>query len=148
MQVFSGDGTYYLPANGYGACGNILQNNDMVAAISHTTFDITTINGNPNNNPICGSCINVTGPTGLSIQVTLQDRCAACVPGDLDLTLYAFSQIADPTLGRVHVTWSFCDVNVPPATTSTSKLKCAVTSYTDVVFTSASVETCTKSKLR
>jgi len=44
---------------------------------------------------------------GKSIQVQIVDRCAACEPGDIDLTPAAFSALADQSLGRTSVTWQF-----------------------------------------
>ena len=35
------------------------------------------------------------------------DRCPECAIGDVDLSLEAFSLIADPVLGRVPISWQF-----------------------------------------
>uniref|UniRef100_A0A8H8CG68 RlpA-like protein double-psi beta-barrel domain-containing protein n=1 Tax=Psilocybe cubensis TaxID=181762 RepID=A0A8H8CG68_PSICU len=42
-----------------------------------------------------------------SIQVKIVDRCEACAEGDIDLTPTAFAALADMSLGRTSVEWSF-----------------------------------------
>jgi hypothetical protein len=44
---------------------------------------------------------------GKSIQVQIVDRCVGCAEGDIDLTPAAFAALADMSLGRTDVTWSF-----------------------------------------
>lgn len=38
---------------------------------------------------------------------TVVDRCTGCAEYDIDTTETAFSQLADPSAGRVDVTWSW-----------------------------------------
>ncbi|KAJ7591311.1 hypothetical protein C8J56DRAFT_935199 [Mycena floridula] len=44
---------------------------------------------------------------GKSIQVKIVDRCVGCKEGDIDLTPSAFAALADMSLGRTSVEWSF-----------------------------------------
>lgn len=52
----------------------------------------------------CGTCMEVTGPKG-TIVVRTVDLCPECKRGHLDLSRGAFAQIAEPSLGRVNVSW-------------------------------------------
>ncbi|RUS30408.1 hypothetical protein BC938DRAFT_479437 [Jimgerdemannia flammicorona] len=84
-KIFKGHATYYfIPDGGRGACGPLLTNTSMVAALSKDMFD-ATMKGltNPNKNPICGHRVRVKGPLG-SITVTIQDRCPGCKKNSLD----------------------------------------------------------------
>ncbi|KAG2186938.1 hypothetical protein INT44_003166 [Umbelopsis vinacea] len=87
----SGDGTYYDPSVGITACGTSNLATDMVCALvrifrmmfkcdrvkinqptKKNYIDYGTI-ANPNDSPVCGACIEVTGPLG-TVQVTIQDK--------------------------------------------------------------------------
>ena len=63
---------------------------------------------------VCGACARVDGPLG-SVTVRIVDQCPECLRGHLDLSLEAFAKVADPTLGRVDVSWQLvpCDVTGP-----------------------------------
>ncbi|KAJ3769730.1 RlpA-like double-psi beta-barrel-protein domain-containing protein-containing protein [Lentinula raphanica] len=109
----SGDGTFYDP--GLGACGITNVATDMIAAIGEDFFDQYAIHmgvtsGNPNENPICNKRVIATYQ-GKSITVAITDRCGGCTnPYSLDFTETAFSQLADPSVGRITgVTWVFAD---------------------------------------
>ncbi|KAJ3843645.1 RlpA-like double-psi beta-barrel-protein domain-containing protein-containing protein [Lentinula raphanica] len=109
----SGDGTFYDP--GLGACGITNVATDMIAAIGEDFFDQYAIHmgvtsGNPNENPICNKKVIATYQ-GKSITVAITDRCGGCTnPYSLDFTETAFSQLADPSVGRITgVTWVFAD---------------------------------------
>ncbi|KAJ3970297.1 RlpA-like double-psi beta-barrel-protein domain-containing protein-containing protein [Lentinula raphanica] len=109
----SGDGTFYDP--GLGACGITNVATDMIAAIGEDFFDQYAIHmgvtsGNPNENPICNKKVVATYQ-GKSITVAITDRCGGCTnPYSLDFTETAFSQLADPSVGRITgVTWVFAD---------------------------------------
>lgn len=88
----SGEGTFYDPNGGFGACGTRLQNNDMVCALG---FDYHATVG-------CGACLEVTGPLG-SVIVRVADKCEGCRGNDVDLTRGAFKLIASEAAGRVQV---------------------------------------------
>ncbi|KAM9902420.1 hypothetical protein OXX69_008333 [Metschnikowia pulcherrima] len=103
-EVFSGDGTYY--DTGLGACGWTNTDTDYIAAIGHGLFDEYTPNGNPNRNTLCGKKI-IAHYEGKSVEVTAVDRCEGCSPYDLDFSPAAFDQLADASLGRIQITWSW-----------------------------------------
>ncbi|KAI8581544.1 hypothetical protein K450DRAFT_231820 [Umbelopsis ramanniana AG] len=100
----SGDGTYYDPSVGITACGTSNLATDMVCALNYIDYGTYA---NPNDSPVCGACIEVTGPLG-TVQVTIQDKCPGCGQGSLDLTPSAFNKIGDPTQGRIPVSWKPC----------------------------------------
>jgi expansin (peptidoglycan-binding protein) len=52
----------------------------------------------------CGTYVYLTGPKG-AITVRIVDLCPECGAGHLDLSLEAFSRIAEPVQGRVPITW-------------------------------------------
>ncbi|KAF5347091.1 hypothetical protein D9758_011640 [Tetrapyrgos nigripes] len=101
-----GDGTLYNPA--LGACGISNTDADMVAAVSASFFDtFPGATANPNLNPLCNKPISASF-NGKTITVTIVDRCTQCVGQDLDFSPTAFSQLADPAIGRINgVTWDF-----------------------------------------
>lgn len=88
-DVLQGECTFYLPNGGYGACGRPLQNTEMIAALS---FEDHAKIG-------CGKCLRVYGPKG-SVVVEVQDKCAGCKSGDVDLSHSAFLLINDESVGR------------------------------------------------
>lgn len=100
----SGQGTYYDPSVGVGACGFTNQSTDLIAALNSIDYGIYP---NPNLAPCCSQCITVTGPKG-SVAVTIVDKCPNCSRGDIDLSPSAFAKIADISKGRVPITWGKC----------------------------------------
>ncbi|KAL1919434.1 uncharacterized protein VTP21DRAFT_2127 [Calcarisporiella thermophila] len=101
---FRGDGTWYNPSDGMGACGFSTEkttDNDMVAAISSSLYGPGS-NGAPN----CGRHATVRGPNG-SVTVRIVDKCPPCSHGDIDLSPSAFKKIANLNDGRVPVSWTF-----------------------------------------
>ncbi|KAI0971158.1 RlpA-like double-psi beta-barrel-protein domain-containing protein-containing protein [Xylaria arbuscula] len=103
-QTQSGDLTYYAP--GLGACGVTNSESDAIVALSQELFDQYTPNGNPNLNSLCGRQIQIN-LGGNSVVVTVEDRCTGCAYNDLDVPIAVFSQLADPNLGRVEMSWSW-----------------------------------------
>ncbi|CAG8471810.1 15965_t:CDS:2 [Funneliformis caledonium] len=99
-----GDGTYYDPGVGIGACGWQNYDHEFVAALNAPQYGKFA---NPADSPICGKCIKVTGPKG-SVNVKLVDKCPICKHGDIDMTSKAFEKIADIDDGRVKITWEGC----------------------------------------
>lgn len=96
----TGQGTYY--ATGLGACGITNHDTDYIAAVSHLLFDAFPgyDDVNPNANPICNRKVQISYQ-GKSVSVSITDRCEACALTDLDLSVSAFKQIADPSVGRL-----------------------------------------------
>ncbi|KIJ68365.1 hypothetical protein HYDPIDRAFT_146363 [Hydnomerulius pinastri MD-312] len=102
----SGQGTYY--ETGLGACGITNNDSQYIAAVSHLLFDTyPDYNGvNPNDNPVCNRQVLATyPPTGATVTVTITDRCTGCAITDLDFSPAAFNTLADPSLGRIPITW-------------------------------------------
>ncbi|KAI3645990.1 hypothetical protein MP228_008918 [Amoeboaphelidium protococcarum] len=95
---YSGDGTFYQPNNGFGSCGQRLQNSDKICALSFAHTDKIG----------CGKCVEVKGPKG-SIVVKVMDKCAGCKDGDIDLSQSAFEMIADKNVGRLKMQWRVVD---------------------------------------
>ncbi|KAF5365270.1 hypothetical protein D9758_005359 [Tetrapyrgos nigripes] len=93
-QSGTGDATFFSP--GLGACGVTNSNSDPIVAISSQIF----------NNGLCGRQMNVNFQ-GRSVTVTVVDSCPGCGSGDIDLSPSAFSQLADPSVGRIQgVQWN------------------------------------------
>jgi len=114
--------TYYGP--GLGACGVTSSGGDQIVSISHFDFDAASTGSDPNANPLCGHKLRAIRD-GNSVDLTVVDRCTSgilealctamlmkylgvgCKPTDIDVSLGAFKQLADPALGRVKVTWAW-----------------------------------------
>jgi len=105
-DTFGGQGTYY--GTGLGACGWTNKDTDYIAAASELLYDTWpgANSGNPNDNPICGRYATAHYG-GNSVRVKIVDRCVACKKYDLDFSPAAFSQLADQSLGRIDITWSW-----------------------------------------
>ncbi|KAI8978379.1 hypothetical protein BDB01DRAFT_726295 [Pilobolus umbonatus] len=101
-----GDGTYYDPGVGHTACGTLHTASDYVVALNEYDYGQ---HANPNNAPVCGACIMVTGPLGTQ-KATIQDKCpkVGCGRGSLDLSPAVFNKIGDPFYGRIAVSWTHC----------------------------------------
>jgi len=101
--TFSGDGTFYEV--GLGACGQTNSDSQLVCALSFTQFDPSP-NGNPNLNPNCGRQIQISSG-GKSVVCTIVDRCQGCAFGSVDMSPAAFDKLANPSAGRIPITWNF-----------------------------------------
>ncbi|MHA7058219.1 expansin EXLX1 family cellulose-binding protein [Aquimarina sp. M1] len=112
--VHTGEGTFYDGVAG-GTFGNcslpVVAGDYMHCALNN--FDYNGSNA-------CGACIEVTGAKG-SVVLTIVDRCPECNPGDVDMTMEAFSMIADVIEGRVSISWKFIPCEITP-TTETIKI--------------------------
>ncbi|KAI9662197.1 MAG: hypothetical protein M1829_006179 [Trizodia sp. TS-e1964] len=132
-KSFVGQLTYY--GTGLGSCGVTSSDSDPICAVSRLIFDAVSKGTNPNANPLCGLKIrakrfNEKAGAERSIDLTVVDRCeyfsfpyltglpkvlssksilagVGCQATDLDLTPWAFEQLADKDLGRVDVTWAW-----------------------------------------
>lgn len=89
------DGTYYTDTAGSGACAIEWAAGEHIAAMNAVQWD---------GSAHCGECLMVTGPLGSTL-VKVVDLCPECISGDLDLSLAAFSAIANPIDGRVSIIW-------------------------------------------
>ena len=68
-----------------------------------------------------------------SVTVTVVDRCEGCSENDLDFSPAAFQQLADESLGRIDISWSYADGT---ATTTTAAVASSSSSAAVVVATS------------
>lgn len=100
----SGEGTFY--STGLGACGETNQDTDYIVAVSHILYENNQVNGNSNDNSLCGKKIKASYE-GKSVEVTVVDSCEGCAENDLDFSPSAFSEIADQSLGRIDITWEW-----------------------------------------
>lgn len=111
QSVYTGDGTFYSPSVGLGSCGQQYQDTDLVAALAATSMQAYNP-GNPNNNPLCGYKVKVWNNANPSTTVTVAivDTCPGCAGQyDLDLSPGAFNQLADPSVGRIKISWEFAE---------------------------------------
>ncbi|KAG9314428.1 RlpA-like double-psi beta-barrel-protein domain-containing protein-containing protein [Chiua virens] len=103
--VQSGQGTFY--STGLGACGITNNDSQNIVAVGWQLFDnYPGANGNSNDNPVCNKNIKVTYQ-GKSVVVAVTDRCTGCKETDLDMSPNAFDQLADPSVGRINLSWEW-----------------------------------------
>ncbi len=94
--TFTGEGTYYVEADGGGNCSFDPTPHDlMVGAMNEEQYG---------NADLCGAYVSITGPKG-SVTVRIVDRCPECKHGDIDLSPQAFDRIAERIQGRVPISW-------------------------------------------
>jgi expansin (peptidoglycan-binding protein) len=100
----AGDATFYA-ADGSGNCSFEPTGDLMIGAMNQSDYA---------GSAACGACAHLVGPSG-EVTVRIVDRCPGCDEGDIDLSPDAFSHLADPSLGRVPMTWKYvaCDVTGP-----------------------------------
>lgn len=90
----TGIATYY-DATGDGSCSFGASSDLDVAAFNFPEFAKSAS---------CGSCINVSGPSGAVI-IRIVDSCPGCEKNHLDLSQSAFAKIATLEAGRVPITY-------------------------------------------
>ncbi|WP_394847629.1 RlpA-like double-psi beta-barrel domain-containing protein [Pendulispora brunnea] len=103
-EEHTGKITWYTD-KGYGACGTKIDaSSQNLAAVSSKWFS----SSNRNNDPVCKGVSVRVSYNGKSITVPVVDECPSCDREHVDLSLPAFSALADPDDGVVQgVTWSF-----------------------------------------
>lgn len=96
--TYSGVATFY-DADGGGACLFDHPSADlMVAAMNTADYETSKA---------CGARVQVRAANGATITVRIVDECPGdCQVGQIDLSQEAFARLADPTLGRIPITWS------------------------------------------
>jgi len=102
--IYNGEGTFYggIAGSSSGNCSLPVETNDYYhCAINDSQYD---------NSNACGAFVKVTGPGG-SVVLKVVDRCPECLPGDIDMTQEAFSEIANIEDGRVLISWKFVPAN-------------------------------------
>ncbi|KAI8633893.1 RlpA-like double-psi beta-barrel-protein domain-containing protein-containing protein [Xylariaceae sp. FL1651] len=90
---YTGDITYYQP--GLGACGETNTDSEHVVALSPADY-----NGN------CGKTITIT-KDGKKVSAKVVDKCPSCASGSIDVSSTVFEALADLSVGRTTVSWSF-----------------------------------------
>ncbi len=102
--IYKGEGTFYggIAGSSSGNCSLPVETGDYYhCAINNSQYDTSNA---------CGSFVEVTGPNG-TITLKVVDRCPECLPGDIDMTQEAFSEIANIEDGRVPISWRFVPAN-------------------------------------
>ncbi|ESZ91414.1 plant expansin-like protein [Sclerotinia borealis F-4128] len=98
----TGDLTFYQA--GLGACG-ITTDGSTFAGVA---LPVGLMGSLSNSNPYCGKTITITcTSTGKTTQATVIDKCMGCLGNSIDLTNFAFDQLADEAVGRTQATWHF-----------------------------------------
>ena len=119
-SAYQGDMTYYTPGfpsdqqllpgfadqpPGLGSCGYTNSASDAIVALS---TEIMNNPPNPNDNPICGTSINIYNPaTGDTNTATIVDTCEGCGEYDIDVSPSVFEAVDPNGLadGRIVVDW-------------------------------------------
>jgi len=104
-NICAGDITYYDTGYpGYGACGD-QTDGTKVAVIALPYEFMGTLS---NNNPYCHRNVSIQYK-GVSITAMVVDKCMGCDGRSIDLSHFAFDQLADEAIGRTQATWYFLD---------------------------------------
>lgn len=105
---YTGDLTWYQ--TGLGACGITSTPSDHIVAISEVIYDAydAEAGSDPNNNPMCGKTVTITGVDGSPYTATVVDRCTGCDEESLDLSEDFFNMVTNYGNGRVYnISWKF-----------------------------------------
>jgi expansin (peptidoglycan-binding protein) len=69
----------------------------MIGAMNETDYETAKA---------CGDYIQVRASNGASITVLITNECPLpCAPGQIDLSQQAFAKLANPSAGRIPITW-------------------------------------------
>ncbi|WP_405926603.1 expansin EXLX1 family cellulose-binding protein [Streptomyces sp. NBC_00035] len=108
--TYRGIATFY-DADGGGACLYDPSGDVMTGAMNSTDYETAKA---------CGAYVSVRAANGTSITVRITNECPGeCAPGQIDLSAEAFAKLADPTLGRIAITWKL----VSPSTVGTMSVR-------------------------
>jgi expansin (peptidoglycan-binding protein) len=92
-----GIATYYDYSGSSGvACGYGVTSDTDIAAMDAPEYA---------GSAVCGACYEVAGPKG-KLTLRIVDLCPECEKGHLDLSAQAFAKIAEPSAGRVPITFN------------------------------------------
>lgn len=120
---YQGVATSYDAGDGGGACLYGPSSDLMIAAMNHTDYESAKA---------CGAYVQVRAANGKSLTVRIVNECPLpCAPGQLDLSRQAFAKLADPSLGRIPVTWTLLSPGAPDTIsirykTGSTKWWCAI----------------------
>ena len=93
---YRGVATFY-DSDGGGACLYDPSDDVMTGAMNHTDYESAKA---------CGSYVLVRAANGATITVRITNECPGeCAPGQIDLSAEAFAKLADPSRGRIPITW-------------------------------------------
>ncbi|TQE21047.1 hypothetical protein SipoB123_27235 [Streptomyces ipomoeae] len=96
--TYDGVATLYDAGNGDGACSYGPSDDLMIAAMNTADYETSKA---------CGAYVLVRAAGGASVTVRITNECPApCEPGQLDLSAQAFAKLADPSRGRIPITWT------------------------------------------
>ncbi|WP_371596732.1 expansin EXLX1 family cellulose-binding protein [Streptomyces sp. NBC_00564] len=108
--TYRGIATFY-DADGGGACLYDPSGDVMTAAMNSTDYETAKA---------CGAYVSVRAANGTAITVRITNECPGeCAPGQIDLSAEAFAKLADPTAGRIAITWKL----VSPSTVGTMSVR-------------------------
>jgi expansin (peptidoglycan-binding protein) len=83
----------------------------MIAAMNVTDYESAKA---------CGAYVQVRAGNGASVTVLITNECPApCAPGQIDLSQQAFAKIANPSAGRIPITWKL----VSPSLSNTISIR-------------------------
>ncbi|MGW0331077.1 expansin EXLX1 family cellulose-binding protein [Streptomyces sp. NPDC003011] len=109
--TYRGVATAYDAGSGDGACLYGPSDDLMIAAMNHTDYESAKA---------CGAYVRVRAADGAAITVRITNECPLpCAPGQLDLSEQAFAALAEPSLGRIPITWSL----LSPRTSDTISIR-------------------------
>lgn len=95
--TYSGEATYFFQNGVAGACGNVNSDSAYIVAIDSAMYSSS----------LCGKSLTISG-NGKSVTATVADECPSCASsGSIDLSVGAFTALADESAGVVEVTWSW-----------------------------------------
>ncbi|WP_325100381.1 expansin EXLX1 family cellulose-binding protein [Streptomyces broussonetiae] len=102
---YRGVATAYAAGDGSGSCLYGASDDLMVAAMNVTDYESAKA---------CGAYVLVRAAGGAAITVRIVNECPSpCAPGQLDLSRQAFAKLADPSVGRLPITWSLLSPDLP-----------------------------------
>lgn len=95
--TYRGVATFY-DADGSGACMYDASGDVMTAAMNSTDYETAKA---------CGAYVLVRAANGASITVRITNECPGdCAPGQIDLSAEAFAKLAQPSAGKIPITWT------------------------------------------
>ncbi|MDQ1031928.1 expansin (peptidoglycan-binding protein) [Streptomyces umbrinus] len=95
--TYRGVATFY-DADGSGACMYDASGDVMTAAMNSTDYETAKA---------CGAYVLVRAADGASVTVRITNECPGdCAPGQIDLSAEAFAKLAQPSAGKIPITWT------------------------------------------
>jgi expansin (peptidoglycan-binding protein) len=96
--TYHGVATEYAAADGDGACLFGPAADMMIGAMNYTDYESAKA---------CGAYVLVRAASGATLKVLITNECPLpCAPGQIDLSQQAFAKLANPSAGRIPITWS------------------------------------------